>query len=228
MKKIIIFCILTCFSVSTVQAFDLKDVNRVFDKSYKCKKGDKKCKNREHLKAVAKVAAVAVVATVITKMIIKQRSKKLADEKKVAEEYRLKNNNKPFPDEAFASEYVTSTLPGTVVQPGKEIIIKSDIVVVPGAKQKTALIEERLSIYDNEDNTKELKSLTKAINKKTKKAGRYENEFAFTLPEGVPQGVYPIKTSLLLNGKVVDTSDTGIQLVLEINQQGEMLIAMLK
>jgi hypothetical protein len=225
MKKIIVFFILTVFSVSTVQAFDLKDLNRVFDKSYKCKKGDKKCKKREHMKAVAKVAAVAVAATLITKMIIKHRSKKLEDEKQVAEEY--KKEHKQLPDEAFAAEYVTSTLPGSVVEPGKEIIIKSDIVVVPGAKQKTALIEERLAIYDNEDNTKELKSLTKAVNQKTKQAGRYENEFTFTLPEGVPQGVYPIKTELLLNGKVVDTSDTGIQLVLEVNHQGKMFIAML-
>jgi hypothetical protein len=225
MMKTIVFFILTIFSVSTVQAFDLKDLNRVFDKSYKCKKGDKKCKKKEHLKAVAKVAAVAVAATLITKMIIKHKSKKLEDEKKVAEDY--KKEHETLPDEAFASEYVTSTLPGTVVEPGKEIVIKSDIVVVPGAKQKTALIEERLAIYDNEDNTKELKSLTKAVNKKTKKAGRYENEFTFTLPEGVPQGVYPIKTELLLNGKVVDSSDTGIQLVLEVNHQGKMLIAML-
>lgn len=225
MTKIIVFFILTVFSVSSVQAFDLKDLNRVFDKSYKCKKGDKKCKKKERMKAVAKVAAVAVAATLITKMIIKHRSKKLEDEKQVAEDY--KKEHKQLPDEAFASEYITSTLPGTVVEPGKEIIIKSDIVVVPGTKQKTALIEERLAIYDNEDNTKELKSLTKAVNKKTKKAGRYENEFTFTLPEGVPQGVYPIKTELLLNGKVVDTSDTGIQLVLEVNHQGKMLIAML-
>jgi len=225
MKKIIILLILTIFSVSSVQAFDLKDLNRVFDKSYKCKKGDKKCKKKERMKAVAKVAAVAVAATLITKMIIKHKSKKLEDENKVAEDY--KKEHKQLPDEAFAAEYVTSTLPGSVVEPGKEIIIKSDIVVVPGSKQKTALIEERLSIYDNEDNTKELKSLTKAVNKKTKKAGRYENEFTFTLPEGVPQGVYPIKTELLLNGKVVDTSDTGIQLVLEVNHQGKMLIAML-
>src|SRR5690606_25939528 len=106
-----------------------------------CKKGDKKCKKKERMKAVAKVAAVAVAATLITKMIIKHKSKKLEDENKVAEDY--KKEHKQLPDEAFAAEYVTSTLPGSVVEPGKEIIIKSDIVVVPGSKQKIALIEER-------------------------------------------------------------------------------------
>ncbi len=225
MKKVIVFLVLVIFSVSTVQAFDLKDLNRVFDKSYKCKSGDKKCKKKEHLKALARVAAVAVAATLITKMVIKHRSKKLEDENKVAEDYKKEHNQ--LPDEVFAAEYVTSTLPGAVVEPGKEIVIKSDIVVVPGTKQKTALIEERLAIFDNEDNTKELNSLTKAVNEKTKQAGRYENEFVFTLPEGVPQGVYPIKTELLLNGKVVDSSDTGIQLVLNVDHQGNMLIATL-
>lgn len=223
MKKIIIVLILSMFSVTNAQAFDLKDLNRVFDKSYKCK-GDKKCKKKERLKAVARVAAVAVAATVITKMIIKHRSKKLEDEKQVAEEY--KKEHKTLPEQAYAAEYVTNALPGTVVQPGKEIVIKSDILVVPGAKQKNTLIEERLAIYDNEDNTKELKSLTKAVNKSTKKAGRYENEFSFTLPEGIPQGVYPIKTELLLDGKVVDSSETGLQLVLYIDDQGKWVYAL--
>lgn len=225
MKKIIVILLLSIFSATSVQAFDLKDLNRVFDKSYKCKKGDKKCRKKEHLKAVAKVAVVAVAATVITKMIIKHRSKKLEDEKQVADEY--KKEHKQLPEQAYASQYVTNALPGTVVQPGKEIIIKSDIVVVPGARQKSTLIEESLAIYDNEDNTKELKSLTKAVNKKTKKAGRYENEFAFTLPEGIPQGVYPIKTELLLDGKVVDTSETGLQLVLHVQEQGKLMLAYL-
>lgn len=221
MKKFLVVVLICLFSLSSAQAFDLKDLNRVFDKSYKCK-GDKKCKKKEHLKAVARVAAVAVVATVITKMVIKHRSKKLEDEKQVADKY--KKEHEQLPEQAYAAEYVTNTLPGDVVQPGKEIIIKSEILVVPGTKQKSTLIEERLAIYDNEDNTKELNSLTKAVNKKTKRAGRYENEFSFTLPEGIPQGVYPIKTELLLNGEVVDYSESGLQLVLQVQDQGQWKI----
>lgn len=225
MKKMFIFCLFACFIASSTQAYDLKDLNRTFDKSHKCKKGDQKCKNREHLKGAARVAAVAVAVKLIADMVIEHRSKKIKDEQTVADEY--KKDYKQLPNESFASTYVTSTLPGKVVEPGKKIMIKSDIVVVPGAKEKSTLIEEKLAIFDNEDNTKELKSLTKTVNDKNKKAGSYENEFSFTLPEGVPQGVYPIKTELLLNGKVVKTSDTGIQLVLEVNQQGQMQIAML-
>lgn len=225
MKSKLFVLLLSAAFLHSSHAFDLTDLKRTVDKSYKCKSGDQGCKNREHLKAVAKVAAVAVAVTLITKMVIKHRSERLAKEKQVADEYKAQNNS--LPTEPMATEYVTKTLPGSVVEPGKEVIIQSDIVVVPGTKQKTALIEERIAIYDNEDNTKELKNFTKPVNEKTKRGGRYQNEFSFTLPEGLPQGVYPIKTELLLNGKVVDSSDNDIQLVLQVNELGAMqLLAM--
>jgi hypothetical protein len=225
MKSKLFVLLLSAAFLHSSHAFDLTDLKRTVDKSYKCKSGDQGCKNREHLKAVAKVAAVAVAVTLITKMVIKHRSERLAKEKQVADEYKAQNNS--LPTEPMATEYVTKTLPGSVVEPGKEVIIQSDIVVVPGTKQKTALIEERIAIYDNEDHTKELKNFTKPVNEKTKRGGRYQNEFSFTLPEGLPQGVYPIKTELLLNGKVVDSSDNDIQLVLQVNELGAMqLLAM--
>ena len=83
-------------------------------------------------------------------------------------------------------------------------------------------IEEQIVIFDNEDTTKELKSLTKVVNGETKRAGRYANEFSFTLPEGLPQGVYPIKTTLLLNGKTAKASSNDIQLVLHVDNLGQM------
>lgn len=225
MKTKAMIFLLSCMLVNPVQAFSLNDLKDNIDRSHKCKSDDQGCKNREHLKAAARVAAVAVAVTVLTKMIINHRSERIAKEEQVAEEYKTQNN--ALPSEPVATEYTTKTLPGSVVEPGKEVIVQSDIVVVPGTKQKTALIEENIVIYDNEDNTKELKSFTKPVNEKTKQGGRYQNEFSFTLPEGLPQGIYPIKTELLLNGKVVDTSNNDIQLVLHVNDLGAMqLLAM--
>lgn len=225
MKTKVIIFLLSCMLLNPAHAFSLKDLADNIDRSHKCDSGDQGCKNREHLKAVARVAAVAVAVTVLTKMIIKHRSERIAKEEQVAEEYKTQNNTLPI--EPMATEYTTTTLPGDIVEPGKEVIIQSDIVVVPGTKKKTALIEESIVIYDNEDNTKELKNFTKPVNDKTKRGGRYKNEFAFTLPEGLPQGVYPIKTELLLNGKVVDSANNDIQLVLHVNELGAMqLLAM--
>ncbi len=225
MKSRIMIGILSCSLIAPVQAFSLRDLKDNIDRSYKCNSDDQGCKNRERLKAAARVAAVAVAVTLITKMIIKHRSERIAKEEQVAEEYKTKNQR--LPAEPTATEYQTKTLPGNVVGPGQEVVIQSNIVVVPGSRQKTALIEERIAIYDNEDNTKELKRFTKAVNEKTKTGGRYKNEFTFTLPEGLPQGVYPIQTELLLNGEVVDTANNDIQLVLQVDHLGRpQLLAM--
>jgi len=208
--------------VSSTHAFDMKDLKQSVDKSYKCKKGDQSCKNKEHLKAAVKVAAVAVAVKLIADMVVEYRTKKVSEESQVSDEYQKEHKN--LPPQPMATQYVTNTLPGSVVEPGKQVLIQSDIVVVPGSIKKTALIEERLSIYDNEDNTKELKNLTKAVNEKTPTGGRYQNQFSFTLPEGLPQGVYPIRNELLLNGKVVETKQNDIQLVLEVNDLGKYQI----
>ena len=225
MKNKAIILLLSCLLVHPSQAFSLKDLRDNIDRSHKCRSDDQGCKNREHLKAVARVAAVAVAVTVLTKMIIKHRSERIAREEQVAEEYTSQHSR--LPTVPRATEYITKTLPGNIVEPGKEVIIQSDIVVVPGTRTKTALIEERIAIYDNEDNAKELKNFTKPVNANTKRGGRYQNEFSFTLPQGLPQGVYPIKTELLLNARVVDRSNNDIQLVLHVNQVGAMqLMAM--
>ena len=219
MKSRIMVAIIASALVNPVAAFSLKDLKDNIDRSYKCKSGDQGCKNREHLKAAARVAAVAVAVTLITKMIINYRSERIAKEEQVSEEYKAKN--KKLPTESIVTEYQTKTIPGNVVTPGQEVVIQSDIVVVPGTRQKTALIEERIAIYDNEDNTRELKNFTKPVNGKTKAGGRYKNEFSFTLPEGLPQGVYPIKTELLLNGVVVNTANNDIQLVMHVDSFGD-------
>lgn len=225
MKSKMIIFLLSCVMINPVQAFSLNDLKNNIDRSHKCDSNDQSCKNMEHLKAAARVAAVAVAVTVLTKMVINHRSERIAKEEQVAAEYKAQNT--ALPTEPMATEYSTKTLPGNVVEPGKEVTVQSDIVVIPGAKQKTALIEESIVIYDNEDNTKELKNFTKPVNQKTKRGGRYQNEFSFTLPEGLPQGVYPIKTELLLNGKIVDTSNNDIQLVLHVDESGAMqLLAM--
>lgn len=219
MKKLIVVLVAALF-VNQAYAFNLKDVGRVFDKSYKCKKGDQGCKNREHLLAAAKVAAVVVAVKYISDMIIEHRAKKVADEEGVVTDYKAQHDN--LPEKPQASVYNTNALPGSVVQSGKKVVIQSDIVVIPGREQKETLIQERLAIFDNEDNTKELKSLTKDVNEETKRAGHFTNEFTFTLPEGLPQGVYPIKTTLFLNGEETQTINNDLQLVLEVNSAGQM------
>ncbi len=220
MKKIIGTLVMAMLVSSYSHAFNLNDAKNSLDRSDKCKKDDQGCKNREHLIGVAKVAAITVAAKLIFDMVVEYQSKTITDEAVVTRQY--KDEHETLPEQPLASVYTTSTLPGSVVQSGKKVVIKSDMVVVPGREQKNTLIEEQIVIFDNEDNTKELKSLTKVVNGETKRAGHYANEFSFTLPEGLPQGVYPIKTKLLLNGQVAKASSNDIQLVLQVNDSGKM------
>jgi hypothetical protein len=220
MKKVIGVLVLAILACSNSHAFNLNDVKNSIDKSDKCKKGDQACKNREHLKGVAKVAAITIAAKLIFDMVVDYQSKKITDEAVVTRQYKAEHDE--LPEQPIASVYKTTTLPGNVVQPGKKVVIQSDMVVVPGREQKNTLIEEQIVIFDNEDNTKELKSLTKIVNEDTKRGGHYANEFSFTLPEGLPQGVYPIKTTLSLNGKTAKASSNDIQLVLQVDNLGQM------
>ncbi len=220
MKKIVsVIALSSLVAVGAQAGFGIGDLKGAIDRSGKCAAGDQDCKNQEHLKAAVKVAVVAVAVKLIADMVVEYQTQKVSDEAKVIAEYKSKY--KTLPPEAFASIYTTTTLPGKVVRPGKKVKIQSEIEVVPGEQQKESLIEESITIYDNEDNTKELKNLKKLVNGDTKRAGRYKNEFTFQLPEGLPQGVYPIKTQLMLDGKMAKTASNDIQLVLNVDSAGK-------
>jgi hypothetical protein len=105
--------------------------------------------------------------------------------------------------------------------------MRSQMVVVPAATRKDLLVEERITIYDNEDNTKPIRISSKIVNENTKRGGRFKNEFSFAFPEGVPQGVYPITTELLVDGKPADSKKNDMQLVLIVDQVGTMRVASL-
>ena len=53
----------------------------------------------------------------------------------------------------------------------------------------------------------------------------FTGEFNFTLPEGLPQGVYPIRSTLLLNEELAGDQNHDLQLVMvvEQNQLGQMV-----
>ena len=219
MKKTTLILSLSAFFAAHTFAFGLSDIADNIDRAdSKCKSGDQSCKNREHLKAAARVAAIAVTVKVIADMVVDFRSSKITDEEKVTEDY-LKTNKK-LAATPIAAAYSTQTLPGKVIQPGNKVTILSDIIVVPGSEQREALIEERITIFDNEDNSKALRNLTKAVNAETRRGGHFQNEFSFTPPQGLPQGVYPIKTELLLDGVATKTASSDIQLVMQINEFG--------
>lgn len=226
-KALIIFTvILTSLSLT---GFGVPDVGKDLDvKEKKCKgsKCDKDRKaDKELVKKVVTVVAVGLAAKLIADMVINAKSKKVADADVVTKEYLKTHKN--LPEKPEVVKYVSNLEPGALTNPGKSVTINSSVSIVAGEKVKTVKLEERLEIYDNEDHSKMISSKVKEVNKPKNAPGIYQNEFTFDLHEKMPQGVYPIKTVLLVDGKEVETKAQKMQIVMTDVIKGSYEVAFL-
>lgn len=180
------------------------------------------------IKDTAVITATTLVTAkateLIVNMIIDYSTEQTKTEEQVSKEYEEENG--ALPATTTVSSYQTSILPGESVRPGTEVSVKSVIAVVPGQDRATAKIEETLTIYDSEEPTTELKSMTKPAAENS--GGEFASQFTFTLPEGMPQGVYPIRSRLQLNGEVAGDNQQQLQLVLHVDYPaaGEMVASL--
>jgi hypothetical protein len=166
----------------------------------------------------AKTTLIMLASDMVRDMIVEVWTEQTATEEEVAEEYEKENGS--LPASMMVSSYETMIFPGESIEPGQEVRVKSVIEVVPGQDGKEAKIEETLTIWDNEDNEKALKSMTKEAGDS---GGIFEGEFSFTLPEGMPQGVYPISVDLTMDGEWVKSGKYDLQLVMMELPTGEMV-----
>lgn len=168
-------------------------------------------------KAVEKTAKDTVEDVVISTtqemvrdMIIGYTSQQTRSDKEVSDEYVKENGS--LPRYTVARSYRSELLPGPAVSPGTRVTVRSYIEIIPGNTGHSTRIEEKLTIWDNEDNTIALKSMTKEAGKNS--GGAFQSEFSFTLPEGLPQGVYPVTTDLMLDGEISGDQKHQLQLVM--------------
>lgn len=159
-------------------------------------------------KRTAEALAVEATQDIIRGMIIGYSSEQTRTSEEVTRDYEKEKGSRPV--NTTISAYRTEILPGAAVSPGTQVRVKSYIEVVEGSSGKAVTLEERLTIWDNEDNTIALKSMTKEAGEK---GGGFTGEFSFTLPEGLPQGVYPVSSDLMLNGELVGDERHSLQLV---------------
>ncbi len=167
--------------------------------------------SNKRLKQIGAVVAIGVAAKLIYDMVVDYQSKQVNDEGEVVERYV--ETHGALPPEPVLVTYESSIKPGEVVTAGNDISIQSKLEVVRGANSRTVDIQEKIIIYDNEDPNKELKSLVKPVNTESKTSGAFVNEFTFKLPKGMPQGVYPLKTAVIVDGKEQPARNSKMQLV---------------
>lgn len=215
-------------SFGLITGFGLGDLqNAIPGNTDDCsKKADpKKCERNKKMETATKAVIVGAAIKLIADMIVEYRTAQTKGEDQVVTDYKKQHNT--LPAEPQVTEYNSKVKPGEVVNAGKEVLVSSSLVVIPGEKTKTLDIKEQLTIYDAENNANALKSLTKPVNEKTKKSGAFSNEFKFTLPVGLPQGVYPIKSEVLVDGKAAKPVNNKMQLVLNVDESNQYHIVAL-
>jgi len=123
-------------------------------------------------------------------------------------EYKAANLGQ-LPERSKVTRYETRFDPSAKVPPGGKLTVVSIIEVVQGTKDQKPLLEEELTLVRPDGS--EVKSRKKA--NENQGAGAYLTSYSMTMPTGVPQGVYPVKTALFMNGEKVASKDMSMQVV---------------
>ncbi len=220
------FTLLTGFGLNDIKKNVVPDPDKCEGKSH-----ESKCKNKEYLKAAAAVVAVSVAAKLIHDMVIDYKTEQVANDKEISQAYKKQYGEMPKSSTVFAYDATFSTENKTVkagdplvVDASKPVVINSNISAILGTNAQKLNLEEKIEIYDNENPDQVINSLTKQVYEG--KGGSYKNTFSFTLPAGYPQGVYPIKTTAILDGKAVENTQSDMQIVMEVLQDGTYQIAL--
>lgn len=221
-NNVIRAAILAGVSIICFTGFGFGDIESAVPKSGgDCDSQD--CKNKAQIENAAKVVAIGAAAKLVHDMVISFKSDQTDSESAVVKKYKQKYNQLPAAPLVYA--YKSSLKPGSVIKAGKEVSVESVVEVVPGINSKTLKIQEKIDIFDSEDNKKVLKSLVKTVNGASGKSGAFKNKFSFSFPVGMPEGVYPIKTHVLVDKKAFKPEKNKLQLVLRVNPMGDYQLA---
>lgn len=146
-------------------------------------------------------AALACVA-------LNYQAQQVKTAKQVQDEYKAAHRGM-LPEQATLVRYDTTFSP-TSLRGGQKAQTASYIEVAPGTRDMTPKVEEELTLYKPDGSV--LQTVRKPVSA-TNGSGAFKGGFSIPLPEGVPQGLYPIKTALYLNGRRVAGQDNKLQVV---------------
>ncbi|MDQ0627101.1 hypothetical protein [Paraburkholderia graminis] len=96
---------------------------------------------------------------------------------------------------------------------GKPFTVNTEVELVNGRYQQIHDVKEQIVLLDPKGQP--FKNGTKPLESRSASGGRFENSFELTLPQGVSQGVYAMKTNLYVNGQLVASRDLSTQLVID-------------
>ncbi len=190
-------CLLGLLLAAPVQADFFKDLADTIEKT---------------AKRTVKDVASDMTEDLIRAMAVDYQVEQTRSGDEVLEDYRAETGTRPL--ETIVSSYQCWMTPSGSARPGQEVVIRSVVEIIPGRRGRRVQVEERLSIWDNVDPDTMLTEMTKPLGRSASDGGELRGEFKFTLPEGMPQGVYPVRTEVLLDGEEVGDRRFELQLVM--------------
>jgi hypothetical protein len=151
-------------------------------------------------------AAIGALACVAYNYATKQT--KTAQQ--VSDEYKAKNKG-TLPASPTVTRFNVQVAPTAKVQAGNAVNVASNIEVVPGTSNPSPNVEQEITLF-SPDGAQAGKA-RKPASQTGAGGGAFETSFKFSLPQGVPQGVYPVKSQLYVDGKPAAGTDTRFQVV---------------
>ena len=126
-------------------------------------------------------------------------------------ETQYRRDHGALPDQPTVVNY-SAGISAPSVQRGQKFKVQSAVEVVDGSMQPVRSVREELVVYTPDGNPIGNAPSSKPFEART--GGRYENAFELTLPQGVSQGQYAVKTDLFVNEQKVATRDMSAKVVL--------------
>jgi hypothetical protein len=142
-------------------------------------------------------------------MLVNYRSEQVKTAQQAQADYKAANRGQ-LPERTTIVKYTTVFKPATI-RAGNKAEMDSYVEVVNGRDDPNPRLEEEMSLYKPDG--KLAKSVRKPVSA-SGSSGGFRNSFTVPMPEGVPEGVYPVKTALYLNGVKVRSNNVKLQVVL--------------
>lgn len=130
-------------------------------------------------------------------------------------ETQYRRDHGALPDQPTVVNY-SAGINSQSVQRGQKFKVQSAVEVVDGSVQPVRSVREELVVYTPDGNPIGNAPSSKPFEART--GGRYENAFELTLPQGVSQGQYGIKTALFVNDKEVQSRNLTAKVVMIDNE----------
>jgi hypothetical protein len=158
-----------------------------------------------------KVAGAAIGAGVaaLVCVAVDYKAKQVKTAQQTQADYQASHHG-ALPAQASVVKYTTEFTPASIAA-GQKATLQSYIEVAQGQHDTAQpLIEEEVIIYKPDGTV--AKSVRKPVSQ-TAMAGAFTSSFMIPMPQGVPQGAYPVKSTLYVNNVGVAERKVNLEVV---------------